>query len=79
MESDTGSPVYFDASPYAGEVNGHFFYRNLAAGESLTYTLLYVVDEDRLDNLYLGFNGTYYTGLAWDGSIFYHRYVKLEV
>lgn len=79
MEGDIGSPIYFDASPYAGELNGHFFFRDLAAGESLTYTLLYVVDEDRLENLYLAFDGVYYEGLAWDGNIFYDRYVKLEV
>lgn len=42
------SAVYFDrAVNVSGEERGHFFYREMSAGEDLEYTLLFVVDKDR--------------------------------
>lgn len=51
-----GYPVYFDKACNTGENRNHFFYRELAPGETLEYTLLYVVDEDMADELYLNYN-----------------------
>lgn len=48
------SAVYFDkAVNTAGEMRGHFFYREMKAGEDLEYTLLFVVDKDREDDFLL--------------------------
>ena len=52
-EGDRGSAIYFDHTPYAGQLAGQFFYCELEGKEKLEYTLLFVRDEDRLDNLYL--------------------------
>ena len=42
------SAVYFDKAVHVnGEERGHFFYRDMKAGEDLEYTLLFVVDKDR--------------------------------
>lgn len=70
--------IYFDKSPYAGELNSHFFYRELGAGETLEYTLLFVVDEDRLDNLYLGF-GLEGNVIPEEGETYAERYVRMNV
>ncbi|MDO4344000.1 MAG: DUF4367 domain-containing protein [Eubacteriales bacterium] len=72
-----GGPIYFDQSPYAGELNGHFFWRELAVGETLEYTLLYVVDEDQMDNLYLKYSSGSAIPLELDGT-FSDRYVRLD-
>ena len=77
IEGDIGSPIYFDQSPLAGQQSGHFFYRELAPGETLEYTLIYVVDSDRLEDLYLQF-GTSYGTMDWESRIFHYRYVKME-
>lgn len=79
MEGDIGSAIYFDQTCYAGELNGHFFFRDLAAGETLEYTLLYVVDADQLEDLYLCWG--YGNGNLSDVSygIYNSRYVKLEL
>lgn len=69
--------IYFDQSPYAGERNSHFFFRDMAAGEILEYTLVFPVDEDRLDNMYLKF-GTEYGSLAWENEVFHNRYVNIS-
>lgn len=53
LEPDSGYPIYFDKTPYAGEMNGHFFFCDLAPGEIMEYTLVFAKDEDQLDNLYL--------------------------
>lgn len=72
--------IYFDKSPYAGELNSHFFYCDLAAGETLEYTMLFVVDEDMLDNLYLcwGRAGTG-TVIPEEGETYTERYVRINV
>ena len=50
--------VYFDKPQHTGEDRNHFFFRDMQPGETLEYTLLYVADEDMLDELYLNFNST---------------------
>ncbi len=77
LASDDGSAIYFDQSPYAGELNGHFFYRELEPGETLEYTLLFAVDEDRLDSMYLRFGNMFGT-MDWDTQVFYTRYVDIS-
>lgn len=77
LASDDGTAVYFDQSPYAGELNGHFFYRDLAPGETLEYTLLFTVDEDKTDNMYLRF-GEMYGTMDWEHQIFHVRYVDIS-
>lgn len=56
--------IYFDKIYYAEGI-GHQkqgLYRSLEVGEALEYTLVYIVDEDQLNNLYLSFySGTYPT------------------
>lgn len=51
-------PVYFDQQYYTEGVRGlkHGLYRPIASGESLDYTLIYVVDEDQIDNACLWFS-----------------------
>ena len=55
------SSVYFDKAVYTDQkVRQHFFYRDLAKGEDLSYTLLFVVDKDRKGSLFLSpWNGNY--------------------
>ena len=73
-----GGAIYFDQSPYAGKLNPHFFYRDLEAGETLEYTLLFAVDEDRLENLYLvwGMSGMV---IPEEGETYTERYVRMNV
>lgn len=58
-ESSDGSsfPIYFDRQYYTEGIqkqkSAHF--RPLEAGESLDYTLIYVVDEDQIENMCLWF------------------------
>lgn len=58
--SNDGSsfPVYFDQQYYTEGTQGlkHGLYRPIAPGESLDYTLIYVVDEDQIDNACLWFS-----------------------
>lgn len=68
------SPVYFDGSPYEAP-NSHFFYRELAPGEKFIYTLAYIVDEDRTENLYLNFGGAISTNQEFMEH--YEKYVKV--
>lgn len=77
IEGDVGSPIYFDRSPYAGQMDPQFFYRDLEPGETLEYSLVFVVDEDRTDDLYLRF-GTAYGEMDVENQIFHSRYVKLS-
>lgn len=51
-------PVYFDRQYYTEGTQGlkHGLYRPIAPGESLDYTLIYVVDEDQIDNACLWFS-----------------------
>lgn len=57
---DDGSsfPIYFDQQYYTEGVRGlkHGLYRPIAPGESLDYTLIYVVDEDQMDHACLWFS-----------------------
>lgn len=48
-------PIYFDKIYYTEGIQRmkDAFFRPLAAGEALEYTLVYVADEDQLDSLYL--------------------------
>lgn len=52
-------PIYMDKPQFTeGDKRAHsFFFRDLAVGEEIEYTLLFVVDEDRKDSLALDFNG----------------------
>lgn len=48
------SAVYFDkAVNVSGEARNHFFFREMKAGEELEYTLLFVVDQDRKEDILL--------------------------
>lgn len=49
--------IYFDQPEFTeGEERYYFFYRTLDKGEELEYTLIFVVDEDLKDSLFLQFN-----------------------
>lgn len=50
-------PIYYDDMCYTEGVQRlkHSLFRPMAAGEEREYTLIYVVDEDQADNLYLEF------------------------
>lgn len=50
------SPVWVDKPQHTGEDRNHFFYRDIQPGETLEYTVLYVVDEDMTDSMYLNFD-----------------------
>lgn len=67
--------IYFDQRYYTEGTEGmkrsHF--RPLAAGESLDYTLIYVVDEDQIDNMCFGF----YSGWGNESSEKSTPYVAL--
>ena len=52
------SPVWVDKPQHTGENRNHFFYRDIQPGETLEYTVLYVVDEDMTGNMYLNFNSS---------------------
>lgn len=72
-------PVYFDKLYYTEGVQRlkSGFFRPLAAGEELEYTLIYVMDEDQLDNMYLWFfAGT--GGTNEDGSPILTPYVRIS-
>ncbi|MDO5541523.1 MAG: hypothetical protein Q4F83_15895 [Eubacteriales bacterium] len=77
MGNDNSTSIYFDQSPYAGQESNHFFYRELEPGETLEYTLLFVVDEDRTDNMYLRF-GNAHGDMNWEYQIFDQRYVDIS-
>lgn len=49
-------PVYFDQAQHTGGDRDAFFYRDLQPGETLEFTLLYLVDEDMTDSMYLNYN-----------------------
>lgn len=74
--AEKDSPIYFDQSPFAGTMDSHFFYRELAPSEALEYTLVFVVDADRTENLYLNFGGQMSTDPEHEAD--YEKYVKLS-
>lgn len=54
MDNDA---IYFDQPEFTeGEERYYFFHRTLDKGEELEYTLIFVVDEDLKDSLFLEFN-----------------------
>ena len=62
-------PQYFDKSQYREEpieTRNHFFFYELQPGEELSYTLVWLVDEDMTDNMFLQMN---LSGI--DGNEFY--------
>lgn len=70
-------PIYFDDIYYTEGIKRlkSSFFRPMAAGEELEYTLVYVADEDQLDNLYLRpFPG----GSNGDGSIIQTPYIRIS-
>lgn len=78
--SNNGSsfPFYFDDIYYTEGIQRlkSAFFRPIAAGEEIEYTLVYVADEDQLDHLYLWFFGGT-SGVNPDGSIIASPYVKI--
>lgn len=52
-----GAPFYFDQSDYEGR---HFFFSDFAPNETKETHLIYAVDEDKIDDVYINFeqNGT---------------------
>lgn len=66
--------IYFDHS----QPGKHFYFCDLAPGETLRYTLIFAVDEDSLDNLYLEF-GAGYGDLVFDTDtgVYSRCYVKV--
>jgi cell division protein FtsL len=54
-------PIYFDKMYYTEGTQRlkHGLWRPLEAGEEIEYTLIYVVDEDQIDNMYLWFFSGY--------------------
>ncbi len=79
--SSNGSsfPVYFDKMYYTDGIQRakHALWYPLAAGEELEYILIYIVDEDQIDQAYLwffsGVGGTDEQGIPITGS-----YVKVK-
>lgn len=70
-------PIYFDDIYYTEGIERlkSSFFRPMAAGEEIEYTLVYVADEDQLDNLYLKpFQG----GSNGDGSAITIPYVRIS-
>lgn len=72
-------PVYFDKIYFTDGIKRmkDALWRPLAAGEELEYTLVYVVDEDQLDNMYLWFfSGE--GGINGNGETIQTPYVKIS-
>ncbi|MRM90310.1 DUF4367 domain-containing protein [Faecalicatena contorta] len=77
--SNNGSsfPIYYDDIYYTEGIERmkSAFFRPMSAGEEIEYTLVYVADEDQLDNLYLRiFAG----GTNADGSAITTPYVRIS-
>ena len=61
------SPVYINvASHTEGEDRKDFFFRDIEKGETISYTLLFVVDKDRKDDFLLSVVGT--NSSIWQGE-----------
>ena len=79
MSSDGSSfPVYFDNMCYTdgNQRLKHALWHPLAAGEELDYTLIYVVDEDQVEQMYLWFfSGT--GGVDSQGNTIASPYVRI--
>lgn len=62
--SDIGWPIYFDRTHGANEYGKGFYRYEMQPKETLDYTLIYLVDEDRLDEVFLDAGGFYTLGLS---------------
>ena len=62
MIQTDGLPVYFDQRYYTDGIEGlkHALFLPMEPGEETEYTLVYIVDEDRLDSAFLQF----YSGMG---------------
>lgn len=61
------SAVYINAATHTeGEDRKDFFFRNMEKGDTISYTLLFVVDKDRKDDFLLGVAGT--NSSIWQGE-----------
>ena len=66
LQMDNG-PVYINvASHTEGEDRKDFFFRDIEKGETISYTLLFVVDKDRKDDFLLSVVGT--NSSIWQGE-----------
>ncbi|MCI5494655.1 MAG: hypothetical protein MR425_11110 [Lachnospiraceae bacterium] len=55
LETD-GMPIYMTSAENVADDSRHeFFYRNMKAGDEISYTLLYVIDPDQSDSVLLQF------------------------
>lgn len=61
---ELNGPIYFDRTQDTSEYRKHFFYHVLQPKETLDYTLIYLVDEDRLDEVFLDAGAIYTTGFS---------------
>lgn len=61
LQYGDGFPIYFDQAAYTEGIEGmkHAYFVPLDPGEELEYTLVYVVDEDQIEDAYLYFYGEY--------------------
>lgn len=77
---NTTIPVSIDSMYYTeGTERLHrAFYRPLAAGEEIEYTLVYVVDDDQLDNMYLNLFPGYGGYTDENGNLISSPYVKIS-
>lgn len=69
-------PVYFDKMYYTEGIRRmkDALFRPLDAGDELEYTLIYIMDEDRLDQMYLKF----YAGVGSADEVVNTPYVKIS-
>lgn len=72
----SSAPVYFDKLYYTEGIERlkHCYFRPVAGGEELEYTLIYIVDEDQTDNLFLWF----FAGSGSDDGTILQPYVKVD-
>ena len=69
-------PFYFDgAENIEGEARSDFYYYCLEPGEEKEYTLIWAVDEDVIDNVYLMVD---YNGICEPGSYENKRFMSIR-
>lgn len=64
LMSDLGWPIYFDRTHGSNEYGKGFYRYEMQPKETLDYTLIYLVDEDRLDEVIIDAGGSYTTGFG---------------
>lgn len=69
------SAQYFDQSSYK-ITDGSYFYRKMKPGETLEYTLGFLVDADKTDSLYMNFGGRISTDPELEKD--YEKYVEVQ-